>query len=98
MVTFRFEAVLWEWSSSTSWVFLSLPTDVTDEIRERSTQPRRGFGSIPVAVSIGNTSWTTSVFPHSESDTLILPVKKAVRVAQGLSVGDSATVKLSLEL
>ena len=98
MVTFRFEAVLWEWSSSASWVFLSLPTDVTDEIRERSTRPRRGFGSIPVAVSIGDTSWTTSVFPHSENDTFILPVKKAVRAEQGLSVGDSATVKLSLEL
>jgi len=98
MVTFRFEAVLWEWSSSTSWVFLSLPTDVTDEIRERSTQRRRGFGSIPVAVSIGDTEWTTSVFPDKTRDTFILPVKKAVRAKQGLTVGDTAAVVIHVDL
>ena len=98
MVTFSFDAVLWEWTSSASWVFLSLPTDVTDEIRERSTKPRRGFGSIPVAVSIGDTEWTTSVFPDSTRDTYILPVKKAVRAQQGLAVGDTAAVVIHVDL
>ncbi|MDJ0349531.1 DUF1905 domain-containing protein [Cryobacterium sp. PH29-G1] len=98
MVTFRFEAELWEWSSSTSWVFVSLPTDVTDEIRERSTLPRRGFGSIPVSVSIGGTQWTTSVFPDSQRDTYVLPLKKAVRTKEQLDVGDTAAVVVDIDL
>ncbi|TFC28792.1 DUF1905 domain-containing protein [Cryobacterium sp. TMT1-3] len=97
MVTFEFQAALWEATSTSFWVFLSLPTDVTDEIRERSTVPRRGFGSIPVTVSIGNTSWTTSIFPDSKRNSYVLPVKKAVRTQQGLAVGDTAAIVLSLE-
>ncbi|SEN30878.1 DUF1905 domain-containing protein [Cryobacterium luteum] len=97
MVTFEFQATLWEATSTSSWVFLSLPTDVTDEIRERSTRPRRGFGSIPVAVSIGDTSWTTSIFPDGKRNSYVLPVKKAVRTQQELAVGDTAAIVLSLE-
>lgn len=98
MVTFRFDAVLWASEAPGAWVFLSLPTDVTDEIRERSTRPRRGFGSLPVTVSIGETSWKTSIFPDSARKTYLLPVKKMVRAAQHIDVGDVATVTLSLEL
>ena len=98
MVTYRFKARLWESASIGAWVFLSLPTDVTDEIRERSTRPRRGFGSIPVTVAIGSTTWTTSIFPDRSRDTFLLPVKKLVRTQQNLDVGDTAAVELSLEL
>ncbi|TFD50287.1 DUF1905 domain-containing protein [Cryobacterium frigoriphilum] len=98
MVTFRFEAELWQATSTGSWVFLSLPTDVTDEIRERSTQPRRGFGSIRVNAQIGETSWATSIFPDSKRKTFVLPVKKLVRTAEGLDMGDTPTVSVSLDL
>ena len=94
--TCEFDAVLWEWESSpegTAWVFVTVPEDETEEIRLRSGPPR-GFGSVRVEVTVGATVWRTSIFPSS--DTYVLPVKKAVRAAEGLEIGDTVRVRLTL--
>ena len=54
----------------------------------------RGFGSLKVTATIGETSWRTSVFPSRETGWM-LPVKAAVRKAEALSEGDE--VELILE-
>ncbi len=54
----------------------------------------RGFGSLKVTATIGETSWRTSIFPSRETGWM-LPVKAAVRKAEGLSEGDE--VELILE-
>lgn len=92
---FRFTAELWEAEAEAAWVFMTVPEDVSDEIADLA--PRRpGFGSVRVEVSIGSTEWSTSVFPDSKLGRYVLPVKKAVRVAQELAVGDTAEVDLSV--
>ena len=91
-----FDAELWEWDAAqdgTSWVFVTVPPDETEEIRLRSGPPR-GFGSVRVEVTVGGTTWRTSVFPDARG--YALPVKKAVRRAESLEVGDSARVTLEL--
>ena len=95
MATYEFEAALWRWKAQESWIFLSLPFDVADEIESRAV-PGKGFGSVRVEVTIGPTTWRTSVFPSAEEKTYVLPVKKPVRVANGLDEGDSCTVRLSV--
>ena len=94
----EFEAELWIWSAKEgqgdAWVFVTVPEEVSDEIRDRAGPPR-GFGSIRVEATIGATTWRTSVFPNSEeAGTFALPLKKPVRKAEGLEVGDTATVEL----
>ena len=91
--TFEFAAELWE-PPSGKWVFLSLPEDVSEEIREMPRIPR-GFGSVRVEVRLGGSSWGTSVFPDSRRGRYILPVKKAVRVAEKIDVGDTAQIVLT---
>jgi len=92
----EFEAELWLWSAKEgdSWVFVTVPEDVSDEIRERSGPPRE-FGSARVEVTIGTTTWRTSVFPNSqEPGCYALPVKKAVRRSEGLDIGETAVIRL----
>jgi len=92
----EFEAELWLWSAKEgdSWVFVTVPEDLSDEIRERSGPPR-GFGSVRVEVTIGATTWRTSVFPNSqEPGCYALPVKKAVRRSEGLDIGETAVIRL----
>ena len=55
-----------------------------------------GFGSAKVTATIGETGWRTSVFPHKASGGWLLPVKKAVRQAEGLNEGDRVRVRLTL--
>lgn len=94
-MTWEFAAELWRWKAQESWFFVSLPFDVADEI-ESVAGPGKGFGSVRVEVSIGPVTWRTSVFPSAEEKTYVLPVKKAVRVANGVGEGDSCRVLLSL--
>ena len=93
-----FEAGLWEWDArrTDSWTFVTLPADASEEIRERAAEPRRGFGSVRVRVTVGATSWRTSIFPDSSRGGYVLPVKRAVREAEGLDVGGRFTVTVEL--
>ena len=69
---------------------------VADEVLELGGPVARGFGSLRVDVAIGDTAWRTSIFPSDSAGTYVLPIKKAVRSAQGLQTGDTVRVRLTL--
>jgi hypothetical protein len=95
-----FTAPLWRWSAREgtsepgSWCFVTVPADLSEEIRDLATGAPRGFGSVRVAVEAGSSRWETSVFPDAGSGCFVLPVKKAVRDAEGIEEGDDLTVSL----
>jgi hypothetical protein len=92
-----FDAELWLWDArrADTWVFVSLPAGESEEIRDLAGGLRRGFGSLRVRATIGGSTWTTSIFPDS-GGSYVLPVKKPVRQAQGLDVGDVTSVTVEL--
>ena len=99
MVPVDFEAELWLWQADKgAWHFLTVPPQESDALRMFSPQAKRGFGSVRVRARIGGTTWKTSVFPSKEHGGYLLPVKKAVRVAEALDVGSTAAVSLEVEL
>jgi hypothetical protein len=89
-----FDAELWAWDArrGDSWIFVSLPPDASDDIRHLAGGPRRGFGAVRVRVTIGGSTWLTSIFPDSARGCYVLPLKRAVRKAEALDEGDTATV------
>jgi Domain of unknown function (DUF1905) len=93
---YRFEAEVWEHDGPASWHFVSLPDDMADDIEERYGAGAGGFGSIRVEVTVGGTTWRTSLFPDGKRQTYLLPMKAAVRMAEGLRDGSSATVALTV--
>ena len=96
-MTWTFDAALWLWDARRdSWTFVSLPTDLADDVLDLVGTRSRGFGSVRVEVTIGRTTWRTSLFPESTAATYVLPAKKAVRTAEGLAVGDVAHVGFRL--
>jgi hypothetical protein len=91
-------APVWLWSEGKgSWHFLTVPPDQAVEIRLAATAagPRRGFGSVRVAATIGGVTWRTSIFPQKDGG-YILPIKAAVRAKVGIAAGD--TVSATLEI
>ena len=92
-----FEAELWIWDArrADTWTFVSLPGEASEEIRELAGGSRRGFGSLRVRVTVGGSRWATSIFPGG-GGAYVLPIKRAVRTAEALDVGDSATVTVEL--
>jgi hypothetical protein len=99
LVIVAFEAELWLWDArgTDAWTFVSLPAEASDEISALTDDGgRRGFGSVRVRVSLGGSTWLTSIFPDAGRGCYVLPVKRAVRRAEGLGVGDVAAVTLEL--
>ncbi|MEO6200485.1 MAG: DUF1905 domain-containing protein [Cryobacterium sp.] len=96
--TFTFTAKLWEYEGKAAWTFVSMPADQAEDVRALTDGRRHGFGSVKVRAAINDSRWCTSVFPDSSRGTFILPVKKAIRVAEDVEPGDAVTVVLELVL
>ncbi len=104
---FVFSAELWPWepkvdpktgaptSTGSSWVFATVPPEDSDEIRD-TIQRKAGFGSVRVMVQVGDSRWKTSVFPDKKLGCYVLPVKKAIRKAENVEVGDVIDIDLEV--
>jgi len=93
---FSFTAEVWEHDGPGAWHFISLPEPVADDIEEMFGHLAKGFGSLRVQVTVGTTTWLTSIFPDTKRGTYVLPMKKAVRAAERLIGGSVADVELLL--
>ena len=92
-----FDGELWLWDArrTQAWTFVSVPTSQSEEIWDLASGLRRGFGSVRVRATIGGSTWRTSIFPASQVG-YVLPVKRQVRLAEALDVGDMALVTVEL--
>ena len=87
---------LWLWSGEgASWHFITVPEELSGEIRAQSLARRGGFGSVRVEAAIKAITWRTSVFPQ-KGGGYILPVKKEVRCRAGIAAGDEVTLTLEI--
>lgn len=81
---YTFRTKLWRYKGKAAWYFLSTPESDAAVIKQNHARIRRGWGSIPVVVTIGKTTWKTSIFPDSKSGTYLLPIKAAIRKKEHL--------------
>ncbi len=91
---FEFSAEMWQWRGPAPFHFITLPEEATAPIKAISGLVTYGWGMIPVRARIGQTEWTTAMFP--KDGRYVLPVKDIVRTAEGLVDGDIAAVQLSI--
>jgi hypothetical protein len=81
--------------------FVRIPPEAAEAIvahefeRRLEMGKRRGFGSVKVTVALGESRWQTSLFPNKDG-SWFLPVRKPVRLAEGLEYGDEVAVELEL--
>ena len=92
--TFEFPATTWLHPKG-SWVFLTVPDDESEEIRDIAPHPG-GFGSVRVRVSVGGSVWKTSLFPQRNDGPYVLPLKKDIRRRENIEVGDTVEVALTI--
>ena len=88
--------MVWEWRGPSPFYFVSVPEVESAHLEELSSLVTYGWGMIPVEASIGSTQWTTSLFP--KDGLYVVPLKHAVRQAQGIGEGDVVNVHLGVAL
>lgn len=95
MAEFNFTEKVWLYAGTGAWHFISLPKKDAHVLQAmQAGKQRRGWGAIKVKVTIGATSWETSIFPDSKRDTYLLPLKAKVRKAENIAEGSRVAVTL----
>ncbi len=96
LVSFRasFVAPVVYWRGPAPFHFVPVPPAEAAEIRVIAPIVTYGWGAIPVRAWVGSTAFTTSLFPKDGG--YLVPLKDAVRRAEGLAVGDRVTMELAI--
>ena len=93
-ITFSNE--VWYWRGPSPFHFLSVPEPESRKIKEVSSLITYGWGVIPVEARIGKTEWSTSLIP--KNGVYLVPLKDMVRTSEGLEIGDSVQIRLTLKI
>ncbi len=92
---FSFSGTVWEWRGPAPYHFVSIPLEIANEIKQMASAVTYGWGMIPVSGKIGATTFNTSLW--AKNGTYAVPLKDAVRKAEGISIGDMVSVKFALK-
>jgi hypothetical protein len=89
-----FEGPVVYWRGPAPYYFVPLSEDVVDDLAPVANELTYGWGCIPVEATIGDTDFETSLFPRNGG--FLLPVKVAVRRAEGIDEDDVVSVRLTV--
>jgi hypothetical protein len=92
-----FTAPIWIYTGKGSWHFVTLSSAAADQVRFLRGRPH-GFGTVRVKAMIGDSTWTTSLFPDSKSRSFVLPIKADIRRQEGLKEAQQVSVRLVMDM
>lgn len=92
----EFDGDLWYWRGPSPFHFVTVPERDSDEIHAVSALVTYGWGVIPALVEVGDTQWSTSLFPKDGG--YLVPIRASIRHAESLELGDTLHVTLSIDV
>ncbi len=95
---YKMKAKVWLYTGVGAWHFVTLPVKQSKEIKSLYGGMKKGWGSIPVNVTIGTTTWKTSIFPDTKSNAYLLPLKADIRKKENILDGDTVTFYIDVAL
>lgn len=93
-VQLEFSGQIWFWRGPSPWHFVTVPDDECAALEAASALVSYGWGMIPVTARIGDTEWTTSLFP--KDGQYVVPLKSLVRKTERLELRTTVTVRLTV--
>lgn len=90
----EFSGEIWYWRGPSPHHFVTVPAEQSEGLKAIFRFVTYGWGMIPVDARIGDTEWTTSLFP--KNGAYIVPIKASVRDVENLEVGDRVTLTLKV--
>jgi len=95
---YKIKEKVWLYPGQAAWHFVNVTKKASQEIKELFGVNSRGFGSLRVLVTAGNTSWKTSIFPDSKTGVYILPIKSEVRKKEDIQAGKMLNYSIEILL
>lgn len=78
-IKYEFTAAPWQYKAPGGWYFISVPEDISKEIRENLKWQEEGWGRLKITAEIGSTRWKTAIWFDTKRNTYLLPLKADVR-------------------
>jgi hypothetical protein len=94
LLELQFRGDVFVWRGPAPFHFVAVPADLADVIKAIAPMVTYGWGVIPVHVGIGGTQVKTSLFPKDGG--YLVPLKDALRKAEGIAEGDELDIRLSI--
>ena len=82
------------WRGPSPHHFVPVPDDESTLIRELASALTYGWGMIPVAARVGDTDFTTSLYP--KDGRYLIPLRSEVRAVEDIAVDDVVRVSITL--
>ena len=92
-IKFSFSNKLWK-DNLASWYFVTVPKEMSTEIRSNLQWQEEGWGRMKVVVTLNDLEWKTSIWFDTKSDCYILPVKAEIRKKLSLKEDDLLNVDI----
>ena len=87
-ISYQFTASIWQDPGAGGWHFVSLPADISKEIRSSLRWQEEGWGRMKAQIQVGEVIWESAIWFDTKHNTYLLPVKAAVRKQLKLQVND----------
>ncbi|GAA1391324.1 DUF1905 domain-containing protein [Luteococcus peritonei] len=91
-----FSGPVWEWRGPAPFHFVTVPAEQAEQVAEVAGAVSYGWGMVPGRLRIGGTDFATSLWPKDGG--YVVPLKDAVRRAEGIELGDMVHIRLVLDL
>ena len=92
----EFDGEVWFWRGPAPHHFVSVPDHLCGGIVDASSLVTYGWGMVPVTVRLGESTWTTSLWPKDGG--YIVPLRLEVRRREQVDLGDTVTLGLTIDV
>ena len=98
-ITYKFLASVYQYPSSPSaqgWFFVSLPKELSVEIRNNFKMLEGGWGRLKVVAKVGTSEWDTSIWFDTKEDTYLLSLNAKIRKSENISIDSAINVEITI--
>ncbi len=95
-IKYDFLNKIWRHNATGGWYFVSLPKDISKEIKEHLQWQEEGWGRMKATAEVKEFEWDTAIWFDKKHNTYLLPLKTDIRKKASLELDDTIAVSISI--
>ncbi|MEM9847377.1 MAG: DUF1905 domain-containing protein [Bacteroidota bacterium] len=95
-ITYDFSGKLWRYAGKGGWYFVSLPSEISKEIRANMKWQEEGWGRMKATATVGGVECETAIWFDKQRAVYLLPIKADVRKKAKLELDQIVFVSISI--
>lgn len=93
-IPYEFSAETWQHGATGGWHFVTLPVEISTEIRTHFKWQEEGWGRLKARAKIGSSEWDTAIWFDTKRSSYLLPLKAVIRKKEGIEVNQTIQITL----